>query len=43
MSCTGDDVPVDDVGEQVVVPQPVLRVDLLVVDCQGAIKDTALL
>ena len=33
----------DDVGEQVVVPQPVVHVHLLVVDRQRSIEDTSLL
>ena len=35
--------PVHDVGQQVVVPQPVLRVHLFVVHRQGAVQDTPLL
>ena len=35
--------PVHDVGQQVVVPQPVLRVNLLVVHRQGAVQDTPFL
>ena len=35
--------PVYDVGQQVVVPQPVLRVDLFVVHRQGAVQDTPFL
>ena len=35
--------PVHDVGQQVVVPQPVLRVDLLVVHRQGPVQDTPFL
>ena len=31
------------VGEQVVVPQPVLRVNLVVVDCQGSVKNASFL
>ena len=38
-----EDVPVDDVSEQVIVPQPVLRVHLLVVHGEGAVQDTPLL
>ena len=33
----------DDVGEQVVVPQPVVHVHLLVVDRQRSVEDTSLL
>ena len=36
-------VPVDDVGKQVVVPQPVVHVHLLVVDRQRSVEDTSLL
>ena len=35
--------PVDDVGQQVVVPEPVLGVHLLVVHRQGPVQDAALL
>ena len=35
--------PVDDVGEEVVVPQSVLDINLLVVDGQSPIKDASLL
>ena len=35
--------PVHNVGQQVVVPQPVLRVDLFVVHRQGAVQDTPFL
>ena len=33
----------DDVGEEVVVPEPVLGIDLLVVDRQRTVKNTPLL
>ena len=36
-------VPVDDVGKQVVVPQPVVHVHLLVVDRERSVEDTSLL
>ena len=36
-------VPVDDVGKQVVVPQPVVHIHLLVVDGQRSVEDTPLL
>ena len=36
-------LPVHNVGQEVVVPQPVLRVHLLVVDRQGPIQDAPLL
>ena len=36
-------VPVDDVGKQVVVPQPVVHVHLLVVDRQRSVEDASLL
>ena len=35
--------PVDDVSEEVVVPQPVLDINLLVVNGQSPIKDASLL
>ena len=35
--------PVDDVGEEVVVPQSVLDINLLVVDGESPIKDASLL
>ena len=36
-------LPVDNVGQQVVVPEPVLDVDLLVVHSQRTIKNASLL
>ena len=36
-------LPVHDVGQEVVVPQPVLRVHLLVVHRQGPVQDAPLL
>ena len=38
-----EDLPMDNVGEKIVVPQPVLGVHLLVVDGQRAVQYTPLL
>ena len=35
--------PVDNIGEQVVMPEPVLRVHLLVIDCEGPVQNASLL
>ncbi len=41
--CRETHSPVHDVGQEVVVPQPVVRVHLLVVDRQGPVEDAPLL